>query len=122
MGEVAASGRLVAEHRGYHVEGLTLGDWILDFESWSTDGDVMRPEVDGLLGFDVLRRIPFVFCAPTTLVRVLAPVTLLERALRVDPREETLDVLRDPYPPFRRYALAGRADSGKPEYGRLLAQ
>jgi len=120
--EVDASGRRVAEHRGYHVEGLMLGDWILDFESWSTEGDVMRPEVDGLLGFDVLRRIPFVFDAQRDLVRVLGPVTPLERALRVDPKEEVLDVLQDPYPPFRRYALAGMASSGKPKYASLVAE
>jgi len=120
--KIDASGRRVAEHRGYHVEGLTLGDWILDFESWSTEGDLLRLEADGILGFDVLRKIPFVFDARRNLVRVLGPVTPLERALRIDPNEEIQGALRDPYPPFRKYALAGMASSGKPKYASLIAE
>jgi hypothetical protein len=120
--EVDASGSHVAEHRGYHVEGLTFGDWILDFESWSTEGDLFRPEADGVLGFDVLRRIPFVFDARRDRVRILGPVPLLGRALRVDPDEESMGELRDPHPPYRKDALVGMASSGKPKYASLVAE
>jgi hypothetical protein len=120
--EVDASGSHVAEHRGYHVEGMTFGDWILDFESWSTEGDLLGPEADGLLGFDVLRRIPFVFDARRDLVRILEPEMLLGRALRVDPNEETVAELRDPYPPFRKDALVGMASSEKLKYASLVAE
>lgn len=119
--EVDASGRHAADYHGFRVEGMAFGDWIVDFESWSAEGDLLRPEADGLLGFDVLGKIPFVFDARRDRVRVLGPETHLERTLRIDPNEEVRSALRDPYPPFRKYALAEMASSGKPEYASFVA-
>lgn len=111
--QVDAAGELVLEQAVFELEGLGLGRWECSLEGYADEGPLLiSAHVDGVLGFDFLGGIPFVFDGREGSLWVIDPLPGEDATLCSSQDSRRQAFIRDPLPLMRKFAAASVARSG----------
>jgi len=103
--EYDAAGEHMLELEVFRLNGVQLGNWTCNLETGSADNAILREsQLDGILGFDLLGQIPFVFDARSGFLWVLDPPAGVESVLRSSEQTLMLALFQDPLSLFRKIA------------------
>ena len=113
----------------FRIRDVKLGEWTFDVDAVGQSGPLFDElQLDGILGFDVLGRIPWVFDPAATRIVVVSPPGGDAGHLPIgsdDPEADLRRMCADTYEPFTLAALGTISIAHEPSYldiaGPLLA-
>jgi len=100
--------------RAFNLDGLELGKWTVEIETLPFENPALSAaHLDGILGFDVLRQVPFVFDGSTNSLWVMDPPERTIESLRVSEEGRAIAWFQDPFPAAREFAAVSAGKTGE---------
>ena len=119
---VGATGELLEDLAIYKLNGLALGKWSCELQDAPLDDPVTeRLQVDGILGFDLLGKVPCVFDAKASFLWIQDPPEAGGFRLRSSQDARAIACLRDPLPEMRKFSAISVAKTNRRRLTSVVA-